>query len=249
MPSALITGSTAGIGLAFARALGKQGHDITLVARDKTRLAEVAAELGQRHRVRCEPFAADLADLDATRRVEQRLTERPVDVLINSAGFGMSNTFEDNDVEAEQRSLDVLVRAVMRLTHAALEPMIERGSGDVVNVSSVAGFMPRGTYGANKAWVTSFSRWLNIRHGPGGIRVMALCPGFVHTQFHQRMGASMDGIPSWMWLNADGVVSTALHDLRKGKAVSVPSRRYQAVVGLSRMVPPGVVERLARRGR
>lgn len=248
MPSALITGATSGIGLAFARALAGDGHDLVLVARNETRLAEVADALARSHGVRCETLAADLADLAATRRVEQRLRSR-IDVLVNSAGFGMPNAFEHNDVEAEQRALDVMVCAVMRLTHAALVPMLARGSGDIVNVSSVAGFMPRGTYGAHKAWVTSFSRWLNIRHRGRGVQVMALCPGLVRTEFHQRIGTPIRGVPSWLWLSADDVVSIALKDLRNAKAVSVPSRRYQAIVAMSRVAPPRLVERLGRRGR
>jgi short-subunit dehydrogenase len=127
--------------------------------------------------------------------------------------------------------------------------MLAQGRGDIVNVSSVAGFLPRGTYGANKAWVTSFSAWANVRYRSQGLRVMALCPGFVHTEFHQRMGLPMTEIPGWLWLDADDVVRVALDDLRKGRAISVPSLRWKAVLLVSRLVPRGLVERVARRGR
>lgn len=249
MPTALITGPTAGIGHAFAAAMAAEGLDLTLVSRDEARLQQVAAELSSRHHVACTVLPADLADADATREVEQRLRAQPVDVLVNNAGFGLQRPFEHNDIEAEQRGLDVLVRAVLRLTHAALPAMLERGSGDVVNVSSVAGFMPRGTYGAHKAWVTSFSRWAHLHYLSSGVRVMALCPGFVRTEFHSRMDANMDGIPEWMWLDAEAVVRQALSDLRAGKAVSVPSARYKALVAAARLAPPAVVEKLARWGR
>lgn len=245
----MITGPTAGIGRAFAAALAQEGYDLTLVSRDEKRLQQVAAELSARHAVRCDVVPADLADLDSTRRVERHLAERPVDALVNNAGFGLRRPFEDNDVEAEQRGLDVLVRAVLRLTHAAVVPMLARGSGDIVNVSSVAGFLPRGTYGAHKAWVTSFSTWAQLHYASSGVRVMALCPGFVRTEFHARMDADMRGVPGWMWLDADKVVAAALSDLRAGKAISVPSRRYRVIVAASRATPRPLVERLARRGR
>lgn len=249
MPIALITGPTAGIGLAFARALAAEGHDLVLVSRDESRLQALAAELNAWHGVSCEVLAADLADLDQTMAVEQRLGSQHFDVLVNNAGFGLARPFHDNDVEVEQRGLDVMVRAVMRLTHAALGRMLERGSGDIVNVSSVAGFLPRGSYGAHKAWVTSFSSWANVRYRKSGVRVIAVCPGFVRTEFHQRMDTDIGQIPGWLWLDADDVVHHALEDLREGKAISVPTARYKTLVGVSRLAPRRLVEKVSRRGR
>jgi short-subunit dehydrogenase len=249
MPLALITGGTAGIGRAFAEALADEGHDLVLVARDESRLKAIAVELQSRHGVTTEVVPADLADLDDTRRVEERLRSQPFDVLVNNAGFGQDRPFHDNDVEAEQAALDVMVRAVMRLSHAAVGPMLEAGHGDIVNVSSVAGFLPRGSYGAHKAWVTSFSSWANVRYGKHGLRVTALCPGMVHTEFHARSGVPARGVPGWMWLDVDSVVRDGLQDLRAGKAVSVPSKRYKALVGLARIAPRPIVERVSRRER
>lgn len=249
MPLALITGPTSGIGFAFARALAAEGHDLVLVSRDSERLQRLADDVQGAVGVRCEALPADLSDLPQTQRVEARLAQQPFDVLINNAGFGLRRPFEANDLDTEQRGFDVMVRAVMRLSHAAIGPMTEAGHGDIVNVSSVAGFLPRGSYGAHKAWVTSFSQWASIHYRPHGLRVMSLCPGFVRTEFHQRMDADLRGIPSWMWLDADRLVRDALSDLRSGKAVSVPSRRYKAVVAASRVAPRGLVERVARRGR
>jgi short-subunit dehydrogenase len=246
---ALVTGPTSGIGHAFARALAAEGYDLVLVSRDQARLEEVAGALSRGFGVRCEVMPADLTDLDDTRRVEQRLAAEPFSMLVNNAGFGLNMPFDVTDVEAEQASLDILVRAVMRLTHAALGPMREAGEGDIVNVSSVAGFTPRGTYAASKAWVTSFTSWANVRYKPDGLRIMALCPGFVHTEFHQRMHADMSRIGNWMWLDATPLVDTALKDLRAGKAVSIPTLRYKVLTGLARVAPRRLVERAARRGR
>ena len=249
MPTALITGPTSGIGRAFADALAAEGHDLVLVSRDEERLHQVAAELSSTHGIATEVFRADLSSLDDTRAVEERIRRGPIDVLINNAGFSLRRTFPDNDVEEEQETMDVLVRAVMRLTHAALGPMLEAGRGDIVNVSSVAGFTVRGTYAAHKAWVTNFSNWAGIRYRARGVRVMALCPGFVHTEFHQRMNADMSGIKGWMWLDAEPVVATALRDLRAGKTVSIPSVRYKVLSRLARIAPKAIVEKAARRGR
>jgi short-subunit dehydrogenase len=249
MPTALITGPTAGIGRAFADALAAEGHDLILVSRDEDRLHQVAAELSSRHGIATEVLRADLSSLDDTRAVEARIRRGPVDILVNNAGFSLRRTFPENDVEEEQATMDVLVRAVMRLTHAALETMLAAGRGDIVNVSSVAGFTVRGTYAAHKAWVTNFSNWAGIRYRSRGVRVMALCPGFVHTEFHQRMNADMSGIKDWMWLDAEPVVQAALRDLRAGKTVSIPTVRYKVLSRLARIAPKALVEKAARRGR
>lgn len=253
MPSvpgaALITGATSGIGLAFARAVAGEGYDVVLVARDEARLRSVADELTATHGIACTVLVADLADLEQTKVVEQRLREHPVDLLINNAGFGLGHAFESTALEDEQRAIDVMVTAVMRLTKAALGPMLERGKGDVINVSSVAGFMPRGTYGAHKAWVTSFSRWCHVHYRSRGVRVLALCPGFVRTEFHSRMDLELKGIPSFMWLDADDTARAGLRALRAGKSVEIPTLRYRALVWGSRLIPSGLTERIARRGR
>lgn len=248
---ALITGPTAGIGLEFARQLAARDHDLVLVARNEERLEAVAAELRAAYGVTVEVLPADLADRAALATVEDRLgdAERPVDVLVNNAGFGLKRKFLDNTVEQEQAHLDVLVVAVMRLCHAALGPMVDRGTGQVVNVSSVAGFLPRGTYSAAKAYVTKFSEWAHNEYSAQGVQVMALCPGFVRTEFHERMQVGRDSAPSFLWLEAPGLVEAALADLEGGKAISVPSLRYKAIVTGARYVPAGLLQRFQRMGR
>jgi short-subunit dehydrogenase len=248
---ALVTGATAGIGLEFARQLAARGHDLVLVARDAERLESVAAELRSAYGVTAEVLPADLADRAQLARVEARLADsaQPVDVLVNNAGFGLKGKFLDNTVEQEQAHLDVLVVAVMRLCHAALGPMVARGNGQVVNVSSVAGFLPRGTYSAAKSYVTQFSQWAHHEYAPHGVQVMALCPGFVRTEFHQRMDVGRDSAPSFLWLEASDLVAAALGDLEAGKAISVPSLRYKAIVIGARYVPAGLLQRFQALGR
>jgi short-subunit dehydrogenase len=250
-PTALVTGATAGIGLEFARQLAARGHDLVLVARDRERLEQTAAGLEKAHGTHVEVLVADLADRDQLARVEVRLDERdrPVTLLVNNAGFGLKRRFLDNDVEDEQRLLDVHVTAVLRLTHAALRAMVERGEGRVVNVSSVAGYLSRGTYGAAKAYVISLSRWADATYRSRGVRTMVLLPGFTRTEFHQRMDVGRGSAPSWMWLDAERVVREALADLAAGKDVSVPSRRYRVLTTLARAAPVSVQSRFQSLGR
>ncbi|TDD62565.1 SDR family oxidoreductase [Kribbella antibiotica] len=248
MATALITGPTAGIGRAFADKLAGEGYDLVLVSRDEARLKEVAAEVAQRYGVECEVLAVDLTDRDDLAKVEARFRSGPVEVLVNNAGFGQKKPFWANPVEAEEKQLDLLVRVVLRLTHAAVLPMIERGSGAVINVSSVAGFLQRGSYSAHKSWVTNFSAGLAIELHAKGVAVMALCPGFVHTEFHERMGMDKTVVPSFMWLEATDLVNAAWKDLMAGKAISVPSRRYKLLVALAQYTPRTLIARLSTVG-
>ncbi len=248
--TALVTGATAGIGLEFAHQLAAKGHDLVLVARDRTRLDRVADEL-RSSQVDVEVLSADLADRAQLAAVEARVAdrERPVHLLVNNAGFGLKRPFLDNDVEEEQRLLDVHVTAVLRLTHAALEAMVERGDGQVVNVSSVAGYLTRGTYGAAKSYVIRLSRWADATYRDRGVRTMVLLPGFTRTEFHQRMDVSRGSAPAWMWLDADRVVREALADLDAGRSVSVPSRRYKLLTAVSRATPVAAQTRFQSLGR
>jgi short-subunit dehydrogenase len=249
--TALVTGPTAGIGHAFAQQLAARGYDLVLVARDEERLEKTAAALHAEHGVEVEVLSADLTDRDDLARVEARLADdaRPVELLVNNAGFGLKERFLDNSVDAETAMLDVLVTAVLRLSHAALGPMAARGHGGIINVSSVAAFLPRGTYSAAKAWVNSFSEWAANEYRPRGVTVMSLCPGFTKTEFHERMDVGRGSAPSFMWLDADELVATALADYDKGRVYSIPSPQYKAITTVARLVPNRVLQRFQSLGR
>jgi short-subunit dehydrogenase len=243
MTTALITGSTAGLGAAFARQLAARGHNLVLVARDTERLRTQATELHDRHGIEAEVLTADLATDAGIDAVAARLSDRrdPVDLLVNNAGFGNKGRFLDVPVTDELRMLKVHCEAVLRLTTAAVEGMRERRRGGVVNVASVAAFIPRGTYGASKAWVVQFTQGAARDLAADGVRLMALCPGFVRTEFHQRAGMGTDNIPGWMWLDADKVVTAALADLDRGKTLSIPDPRYKTLMGLTKLVPRNLI--------
>ncbi|MFF8591340.1 SDR family NAD(P)-dependent oxidoreductase [Streptomyces sp. NPDC015220] len=253
MTTALITGSTAGIGAAFARRLAADGHDLVLVARDTKRLTEQATELHDRHGIEAEVLTADLATDEGIEAVAARLGDRrnPVDLLVNNAGFGNRGRYLDVPMADELRMIKVHIEAVLRLTSAATAAMRERGRGGVVNVASVAAFVPRGTYGASKAWVVQFTQGAARDLAGTGVRLMALCPGFVRTEFHERAGMGTDNIPNWMWLDADKLVATALTDLARGRTLSVPDPRYKALMGLVKLTPRallgGVTSRTGRK--
>ncbi|WP_299921975.1 SDR family oxidoreductase [uncultured Nocardioides sp.] len=249
MSTALITGATAGIGHEYAVQLAARGDDLVLVARDSTRLEQVAEDLRRAHRVEVEVLVADLTDRAQLATVEARLADRdrPVDLLVNNAGFGLKQRFLDNTADDETAMLEVLVTAVLRLSHAALGAMAERGHGGIINVSSVAAFLPRGTYSASKAWVNSFSEWAHLEYASRGVKVMALCPGFTKTEFHQRMQVRRG--EGFMWLDADFLVRESLKDFDKGRTYSIPGAQYKTIRLLTTAIPNRVLRLTQGMGR
>lgn len=248
MTTTLITGPTAGLGRQFARQFAARGHDLVLVARDENRLDELVVELEAEYRVNCEVIVADLSKTTQCRQVEKRVADpdRPIDWLINNAGFGLKHPFTKTPLADEQRLLDVLVRAPMRLTHEALPGMIDRGFGRVIVVSSIAGWATRSTYSAAKAWATVFTESIACELDGTGVTVTALCPGFVRTEFHQRADLDMSRLPDQAWLDARRVVAKSIADADRGRVLSVPSLRYQTVGALARMAPRRLVRRVSQ---
>ena len=253
MTTALITGASSGLGAEYARQLAARGADVVLVARSRDALTALAAELSKAHGVATEVIAADLTKPDELAVVERRLGDpaRPVGVLVNNAGVGLPLDFERNDIQVEVDHLRLHVEASMRLTHAVLGGMLERGHGRILNVSSIAAFIPRATYGAAKSWLLSFSRWANVAYSSRGVTVTAVCPGYVHTNFHERLGLAPgeEGVPRLLWLDAAQVVSSSLRDSARGKAVSVPSLRYAVISRLVPLLPDRLTANAGRRGR
>lgn len=244
MATAFVTGASAGIGKTFATQLAQRGHDLVVVARNQGRLEQLKADLEDRYSVSVEVLRADLNERSDIGLVADRLSDgsRPVDLLVNNAGFGLRKPFLRNEIGVEEEMLQVLVRAVMVLSHAAALAMRERGHGAIVNVSSVAGYLASGTYSAAKSWVTVFSEGLASELAGTGVTVTALCPGFTRTEFHERAGIKGDGgFPDFMWLQADSLVRTCLDDVNRGKVISIPSPQYKVAATALRLLPRKIV--------
>jgi uncharacterized protein len=236
MPTALVTGASSGIGAAFARRLSADGYDVIAVARRQSRLEELKARGGA-----SEIIVADLAEAADCLKVEERLAAGDVTLLVNNAGVGVGKGFEETSALEEDRMLALNVRAVMRLSHAVVPQMVAAGSGEILNVSSVAAFTGAvgfASYSASKAYVVSFSESLAVRYAGRGVTVMALCPGYVRTEMHEPEHTPTSGLTArLMWLDPDQLVDIALRDLRRGKVISTPGVIYKATVATTKLVP------------
>ena len=241
---ALVTGATAGIGESFTRLLAKNNYNIILVARDLPRMQERAQALEEKFMVQARIIQADLSTEAGCAAVEQYIANNQVDVLINNAGFGLNKAFTMSSLESEQQMFDVLVRTPMRLMHVALPLMKERNKGVVINVSSVAGFIAGGTYSAAKSYLTVLTESLHTELAGTHVKVSSLCPGFTRTEFHQRGRMSMKGLPNFMWLDSDALVSKAWSDALKGKAVAIPGWQYKLLVFVIQRLPRTIVRKV-----
>ncbi|MDP1720427.1 MAG: SDR family oxidoreductase [Candidatus Nanopelagicaceae bacterium] len=243
--AALVTGASAGLGACFADLLAKEGYDLVLVARNEERLTELGRRLQNEHGVNFEVLRADLTVPDDLKRVEERVkdTSNPIDVLVNNAGFGIKKSFLASDLTAEQELLDVLAKTPMRLMHAALPSMKERNSGIIINVSSVAGWVAGGSYSAAKSYLTVLSESVHSELSKSNVKVLALCPGYTRTEFHDRGKMRMSGLPNFMWLNAENVVAKAWSDARAGKAISVPGWQYAIFATFARSAPRPLIRK------
>ncbi len=267
--AALVTGASSGIGEALARRLaaGGVGH-LVLVARRADRLETLAAQLGADHGTTTEVLVADLADPGALASVEARLAEPgdepAVDLLVNNAGLGTSGAFVTLPVDGEDHEIRVNVLALVRLCRAALAPMVERGTGAVMNISSMASYQPSpglATYSASKAFVTMFSEALHEEVRGTGASVTAVLPGFTRTEFQAKVGDSeFNDAPAFVWMTAEAVAEAAITATAAGKALCIPGLGYKAVAAAVTPFPrsarrwlmgraSGKATKLARRSR
>lgn len=245
---ALVTGASAGIGKAIAERLAGAGVQLVAVARDRERLDKLAAELP----VDVEVLVADLAEAGQLARVEERLAsaDRPVDLVVNNAGFGTYGNFADLDIEGEQREIAVNVVALVRITHAAIRAMLPRGHGAILNIGSVAGLQAtpgNAVYGATKSFVASFGEAVHGELEGTGVSLTTVLPGFTRTEFAARAGIEGRSIPRPAWQSADEVAEAALAATAAGKAWHVSGTLNQLVVAASTPVPRGIRRRVAAR--
>lgn len=244
---ALVTGASAGIGLAFAERLARDQYDLVLVARSRDRLEEIAKRLREERGAGVEVLAADLTQAAALRAVEEVVADdATLDLLVNNAGFGTQGRFAELDIDREEEEIRLNVVALVRLTRAALPHMIQRGRGEIVNVSSMAGFYPGpflATYGATKAFVTSFTESLTEELRETGVRVQALCPGFTRTEFQERASIDTSQIPGFAWMSAEEVVEASLDGLSRDELVVVPGNLNRALRAGASLLPRSIVRR------
>jgi short-subunit dehydrogenase len=249
--TALVTGASSGIGATFARKLAERGFQLILVARRADRLAELARALPDG----TQTLAADLTTEDGLRAAEHAIAGCPnLELLVNNAGFGTLGRFWKADIADQEAMHRLHVLATVRLTHAALRGMTERGRGAVINVSSVAAFARSEgnvSYCATKAWMNSFTQGLDMElRGAGSqVRVQALCPGFTVTEFHDTLGVDRRQIPAWLWMTAEDVVDTSLRGLERNQVIVIPGWKYRATAAALRHVPWSVARRLRRPGK
>jgi len=246
--TALVTGASSGIGQRLATLLAGDGRDLVILARRTGLLEALATRLREEHKVSVEVLTADLTSPAGLAAAEARLSDpdRPIELLVNNAGFGSSGSFADLPAGTAEDQIRLNVTAVVRLTHAALPGMLQRGHGGVLNVSSVAGFVPSpgaATYGATKAFVTSFSENLSAEVKHLGVHVTALCPGFTRTE---RGDLPASGPAGLAWLDADKVARAGLDAVAAGRVLTVPGAQYKSVVSLTRVVPRGVLRSAAK---
>ncbi len=244
---AVVTGASAGIGEAFAERLAADRTDLVLVARRLDRLEQLAERLERQRRVAVEVLAADLTDPEDLASLAGRLAERPPDLLVNNAGFGSSGPFARLPVDGELGQIQLNVLALVRLTHAVVPGMVERGRGDVINVSSLASLSPlpfSTTYGATKAFVTSFTEGLAEELRGSGVRMQALLPGFTRTEFQEVAGVDTGGVPEMAWMSAEAVVEASLAALARGDVRCIPGGANRVVAVVQGSTPSALTRRL-----
>lgn len=252
-PVALVTGASAGLGREFARQLAGLGYDLVLVARDGGCLEDVAAELRELAGAESEVLPADLARDEDVARVVDRIDQGPIHLLVNNAGFGVRGSIARTSREEQDAMVRVHVLAANRLAQAAVQTMVGRGRGVIINVSSIASYLTSPgsvNYTSTKAWLRVFTESLAHELRGKGVYVQALCPGYTNTEFHARGGIDKDGVPGWWWMDAEDVVASSLRAVRRRRpVVVVPGFGYKLAVLVLRFLPRWCWNVIIRRAR
>ena len=249
MSVALVTGGTSGIGLAFAESFATRGYDLVLVARNLDRLESTAAQLREKYRVDVETLVADLINRDDVTKVANRLEdpERPVDVLVNNAGFGVHVRLLEPDTTLQENAIAAMATAVLILSSAAGRAMVSRGKGTIINVSSASAFIATGNYSAIKRWVLTFTEALALELEGTGVQATAVCPGWAKTEFHARTGTKRPNLPGWLWVKPEEVAEAAIKAAATGKVMVVPKLPWKIAIFVADHGPKGILRAVSRK--
>ncbi len=249
----LITGASSGLGLALAEALARRGHNLILVARQREALESVACELSQRFGIEALLRVCDLSEPLQLSGLLLELEEGQwhVDLLVNNAGLGCAGPFLEQDWSRELEQLEVNVLALTRLCHALGQRMAEHGSGQILNVASVAAFQPgpwMSSYYASKAYVLNFSEGLREELRGRGVRVSVLCPGPTHSAFFRTAQMDVTWIAgSKLMMSAEEVALITVRALEKNRAIIIPGWRNRLLALSPRLAPRWLVRKLSGR--
>jgi short-subunit dehydrogenase len=242
---ALITGASSGIGLQIAHQLAQKGFGIILTARREDRLRELSLELAEKYNVKTDFIPSDLAEPNAPHEIYSFCKEKnyDVEVLVNNAGYGIESQFHKTPMEVEEKFIRVLGTSVIALCKAFIPDMLEKKSGKIMIISSVASFTPPSSiqvlYGPIKTFMNRFSDALNVNYKYRGVSSTAVCPGYVVTEFHTASGVQdqMDAVPAFMKLDAKNVATEAVEATLNSKSYCIPSKRYKFLVFLIKYAP------------
>ncbi|MBN9660855.1 MAG: SDR family oxidoreductase [Acidobacteria bacterium] len=239
---AVITGASSGLGEVFARKLAQRGYSLLLVARRAEKLEAIRESIRTTANVAVECYPCDLASSEDTERLALQLEQRPVELLVNNAGFGTMGRFVQTDYARQVDMVHVHVLATMRLTRAVLPGMMQRGHGGIINVASVAGFWRSAgnvSYCATKGWMNDFTEGIRLELETAGsaVKVQSLCPGFTYTEFHDTAGINRAAIPKMLWMPADYVVEESLKGLESGKLFVIPNWKYRLGAAFGELLP------------
>ncbi len=250
----LVTGASAGIGQAIARVFAERGYDLALTARRSDRLETFAAELKQTWGAESITIAADLADRAAPAEIIGALEAagRPVDALVNNAGYGLQGSYLASSWEDHAAFMQVLVEAPLELAYRVLPGMQARRFGRIMNVASLAGHLPAAAgatlYGASKAFLIKFSQAMNLENTDNGVHVSALCPGFTYSEFHDVNGMrdQVSTMPKWLWQDAKTVAQIGYDALEANQPVVVTGTTNKTIAAIGKLLPDGFALRLMK---
>lgn len=251
-PCALVTGASRGIGRELALALAADGHDLVVTARTGAALDELCSEIGQRFGVAVTPVVGDLGAPGFACELYNVVTGLgwQVDVLVNNAGFGLLGEFMRMPEHELLELVQLNVTSLLELCRLFGADMVDRGSGRILNVASVSGFVPgplMAAYHASKAFVVSLSRGLACELQGSGVTVTCLCPGVTMTGFNERAGVGESLLGRRARMDAVRVARTGLRGMRRGRAVVIPGLHFKAIAWVSRVAPQGIATAMTRR--